>query len=139
RGGARLHPLPRRGAGCRVAGLGPVGAAAGHSRRADVAGRTGTPAHPARAGRNRHPGGRRPHPRHRRLHPVPQAQGLRTVTDRARRRRRMYTALLAVVVVLLLASSLLSLHTTARLSESVAAVSHTQRLQERINRLWGLL
>lgn len=51
----------------------------------------------------------------------------------------MYTSLLVAVVVVLLASSLLSLHTTARLSESVAAVSHTQRLQERINRLWGLL
>src|SRR5690606_19368103 len=135
----RLHPLPGRGAGRRVAGPGSAGIAARHSRRADVAGGTGTPAHPARAGRNRHPGSRRPRPRHRCLHPVPQAQGLRTVTERARRRRRMYTSLLVAVVVVLLASSLLSLHTTARLSESVAAVSHTQRLQERINRLWGLL
>src|SRR5690606_12392698 len=135
----RLHPLPGRGTGRRVPGAGPVATAAGRSRRADVAGGTGTPAHPARAGRNRHPGSRRPRPRHRRLHPVPQAQGLRTVTERARRRRRMYTSLLVAVVVVLLASSLLSLHTTARLSESVAAVSHTQRLQERINRLWGLL
>lgn len=57
----------------------------------------------------------------------------------APRGRGWTIALLALAVALLLGTSLLSLRTTARLADSIDSVSQTQRMQEQIHRLWGVL
>ena len=56
--------------------------------------------------------------------------------------RRLYFGLLLLsllAVTVVLGSSVMSLRTTDRLAESVASVSHTQRVLEQINRSWGVL
>lgn len=53
--------------------------------------------------------------------------------------RRLSGLLLVVAVAVVLASSALSLQTTERLAGSIQSVSHTQRVLEQINRLWGVL
>lgn len=56
--------------------------------------------------------------------------------------RRLYVGLLLLsmlAVAVVLGSSVMSLRTTERLAESIASVSHTQRVLEQINRSWGVL
>lgn len=55
------------------------------------------------------------------------------------RRAGIYGGLLALAAAALLVSSVLSLRTTDRVASAVAEASRTQRVIERINRLWGLL
>lgn len=53
--------------------------------------------------------------------------------------RLLSAVLLLLAVLVLLFSSAVSLHTADRLADSIASVSHTQRVLEQINRLWGVL
>src|SRR5690606_29484309 len=107
--------------------------------RAAEPGRTRAPAHRRRAGTHGHARRGRAHPRHRRLDPVPQAQGAGPVSRGISRRGGIYGGLLALAAAAMLVSSVLSLRTTDRVASAVAEASRTQRVIERINRLWGLL
>ncbi|MFY2763942.1 ATP-binding protein [Arenimonas sp. MALMAid1274] len=57
----------------------------------------------------------------------------------ASRQRGWLILLSALALAIALGSSIYSLRTTQRLADSIASVSHTQRVLEQVNRYWGVL